>query len=121
MDVLLQKADHLLVAPGKKVSRLEVIEGPTGRRRWPNTLKAQLVAESFEEGVRVCDVAWRNGLNPRQLSSWRKLARDGKLALNSGEGPAFASLVVDDSASSVPQPRKYRRSAPVLNSTTNVA
>ncbi len=102
MAVLLQKDDHLLAGPVPEVSRLEVIEGPTGRRHWPNALKAQLVAESFEGGVRVCDVARRNGLNPGQLSSWRKKAREGKLGLNLGEGPAFAALVVDDSASSVP-------------------
>ncbi len=102
MDVLLQKDDQLLVEPGKGVSRLEVIEGPTGRRRWPDDVKARLVGESFQEGVRVCDVARRNGLNPQHLSTWRKLAREGKLALNLSDGPAFAALVVDDSASSIP-------------------
>ena len=100
MDILLQKDDHLLVEPGNGVSRLEVIEGPTGRRRWPDDVKARLVAESFQEGVRVCDVARRNGLNPQHLSTWRKLAREGKLVLNSGDEPAFAALVVDERASS---------------------
>ncbi|MCP4933742.1 MAG: transposase [bacterium] len=102
MDVLLQKDDQLLVEPGKGVSRLEVIEGPTGRRRWPDDVKARLVGESFQEGVRVCDVARRNGLNPQHLSTWRKLAREGKLALNLSDGPTFAALVVDESVSSVP-------------------
>jgi transposase len=100
MDVLLQKDDHLLVERGKGVSRLEVIEGPTGRRRWPDDVKARIVAESFQAGVRVCDVARRNGLNPQHLSTWRKLAREGKLALNLSDGPAFASLVVDESNNS---------------------
>ncbi len=102
MDVLLQKDDQLLVEPGKGVSRLEVIEGPTGRRRWPDDVKARLVGESFQEGVRVCDVARRNGLNPQHLSTWRKLAREGKLALNLSDGPTFAALVVNESVSSVP-------------------
>jgi len=102
MDVLLQKDDHLLVEPGNGVSRLEVIEGPTGRRRWPDDVKARIVGESFQEGVRVCDIARRHGLNPQHLSTWRKLAREGKLALNLDDEPAFAALVVDESASSAP-------------------
>jgi transposase len=102
MDVLLQKDDHLLEERGQGFSRLEVLEGPTGRRRWPADVKARLVAESFEEGVRVCDVARRNGLNPQHLSTWRKKAREGKLALDLGDGPAFAALVVDESGGSVP-------------------
>jgi transposase len=102
MDVLLQKDDHLLLERGDGFSHLEVLAEPTGRRRWPDDVKARLVGESFEEGVRVCDVARRNGLNPGQLSTWRKLAREGKLALNLSVGPAFAALVVDDSASSAP-------------------
>ena len=53
MDVLLQKDDHLLVEPYKGAQRLEVIEGATGRRRWPDDVKARIVAESFQKGVRV--------------------------------------------------------------------
>ena len=102
MDVLLQKDDHLLVEPGKGVSRLEVIEWPTGRRRWPDDVKVRLVAESYQEGARVCDVARRNGLSPQHLSTWRKLAREGKLALNLSDGPVFAALVMDESDSSAP-------------------
>jgi transposase len=102
MDVLLQKDDHLLMEPGKGVSRLEVLEGPTGRRRWPDDVKARLVSESFQEGVRVCDIARRNGLNPQHLSTWRKLAREGKLALNLCDGQSFAALVLDESTGSTP-------------------
>lgn len=100
MDLLLQRDDHLLVEPGKGVSRLEVLEGPTGRRSWPDDVKARLVAESFQEGVRVCDVARRNGLSPQHLSTWRRLVREGKLALNLEDGPAFAALIIDESSAS---------------------
>lgn len=30
--------------------RLEVIEKPTGRRSWPDAVKARIVRESFEAG-----------------------------------------------------------------------
>ena len=56
------------------VTRMEVLEGPTGRRSWPDEVKARIVAESFEPGARVCDVAQRHGLAPQHLSTWRGLA-----------------------------------------------
>ena len=78
------------------VSRMEVLEGPTGRRTWPDDLKARIVAESFEPGVRVRDVAQRHGLAPQHLSTWRGLARQGKLdiAIMEDDLPAFAALEV---------------------------
>ncbi len=96
MEVLQQKDDHLLVEAAGGVSRLEVLEGPTGRRRWPDDLKARIVAESFQEGVRVCDVARRHGLAAQHLSTWRGLARDGKLALNVSDETCYAALVLDE-------------------------
>lgn len=99
MDVLLQKDDHLLVEPRKGVQRLEVIEGPTGRRRWPDDVKARIVAESFQDGVRVCDVARRHDLELQHLSTWRRLARAGKLALNLNDSPVFAALVMEEPGS----------------------
>jgi|Marorgknorr_s2lv_3_1036020.scaffolds.fasta_scaffold09871_1 transposase len=98
MDVLQQKDDHLLVEPVHGVSLMEVLEGPTGRRRWPDDLKARIVAESFEDGARVCDVARRHGLAPQHLSTWRGLARTGKLVLKVADEPSFAALVLDDFA-----------------------
>jgi transposase len=76
------------------VTRLEVLEGPTGRRSWPDDVKARIVAESFEPGARVCDVARRHGLAPQHLSTWRGLARKGKLdvGIEEEDFPAFAAL-----------------------------
>ncbi len=76
------------------VGRLEVLEGPTGRRSWPDDEKIRIVRESLEPGARVCDVARRNGIAPQYLSTWRGLAKKGKLnapALEEGF-PAFAAL-----------------------------
>lgn len=42
--------------------RFEVVDLPRGNRRWPNDVKARIVAESFQPGVRVVDVARRYGL-----------------------------------------------------------
>lgn len=63
------------------VGRYDVVEPRRGNRRWPDDVKARIVAESFEPGVRVVDVARRYDVIANQLSSWRRQARDGVLAL----------------------------------------
>lgn len=79
--------------------RLEVLEGPTGRRRWSDDVKARIVAESFRPGVLVSAVARRHGISPQQLTTWRRAARDGHLALpGEADGPGFVPLVVDGKA-----------------------
>ncbi|MBC7735930.1 MAG: transposase [Candidatus Saccharibacteria bacterium] len=59
----------------KGVSPIEVLDGPTGRRRWPSEVKARIVAESLAPRARVCDVAQKYGLIARHASPWRGLAR----------------------------------------------
>lgn len=78
------------------IGRMEVLEGPTGRRSWPDEEKVRIVRESLEPGARVCDVARRNGMTPQHLSSWRGLAKKGKLNVPVPEEdfPAFAALEV---------------------------
>ena len=63
------------------VGRCEVVEPRRGNRRWPDEVKARIVAESLAPGARVVDVAARHGLVPHQLSDWRRRARQGLLAL----------------------------------------
>jgi transposase len=60
---------------------IEVVRRTRGYRRWPEALKARIVAESFQPGVRVVDVARRHEIAPHQLSDWRRQARQGLLAL----------------------------------------
>lgn len=70
-----------------------------GRRRrnrqWPDEVKARIVAETLRPGASVGEVAERHGLKANHVSSWRTMARDGKLVLPAPEDPAeFATLVV---------------------------
>ena len=67
---------HLLGKAGLDTSPLEVLEGPTGRRDWPDDVKGRIVAETLVPGVRVVDVARRHGMAAQHLSKWRRLARD---------------------------------------------
>jgi len=41
------------------------------RRRWPETRKAVIVAESLVAGAKVSEVAARHGVNVNMLSAWR--------------------------------------------------
>jgi transposase len=84
-----------LASDAPRVERLEVISGPTGRRRWPDEVKARIVAETLESGVRVNDVARRHGVQPQQVTSWRRLARQGKLAIPADDEVDFATLMVE--------------------------
>lgn len=89
---------HLDVSSGDYAGRLEVIAGPTGRKRRSDGEKARIVAESLAPGVRVAEVARRHGLTRWQVYDWRRRARDGRLVLpeDVASAPAFAALVVEE-------------------------
>jgi len=70
-----------------------------GRRRrnrqWPDEEKARIVAETLRPGATVSEVAERHGLKANHVSSWRTLARNGKLVLPAPEDAVeFATLMV---------------------------
>jgi transposase len=85
---------------------VEVVRRTRGYRRWPEAVKARIVAESFQSGARVVDVARRHEIAPHQLSDWRRQARQGLLALpaEAMDGlaedglPAFVPVSVDGDA-----------------------
>ncbi len=82
--------------------RMEVLAGPTGRRRWPDEIKGRIVAETLVAGVTVNEVAARHGLAPHHLSEWRGRARRGELALPAEDVPAFAMLELEAPSAAPP-------------------
>ena len=95
---------HLDGSMGAGISRLEVIEGPSGRRRRTQAERARIAAESMMPGVTVADVARKHGTTRWQIYDWRKQIRKGNLVVPESMAalPVFAELVVDDSASAAP-------------------
>lgn len=74
-----------------------------GRRRWPDEVKARIVAETLRPGVTVDEVAGRHGVSANHLSSWRTLARQGKLVLPAPKDAVeFAAMIVAPSAGGTP-------------------
>lgn len=78
---------------------IEVVQRTRGYRRWPAEVKARIVSESFQPGVRVVDVARRHGLAAHQLSDWRRQAREGVLVL---PADAMAGMSEDNLPAFVP-------------------
>ena len=66
-------ADAMLDArqEGRSYRRIELIAGERQRRRWTADEKARIVAESFEEGADISEVARRNGVVRGLLTVWR--------------------------------------------------
>ena len=92
--------------------RMEVLAGPTGRRRWPDEVKGRMVAETLVAGVTVNEVAARHGLSPHHLSEWRGRARRGELALPAEDLPAFAMLELEAPAAAPPPVEEAHVGAP---------
>lgn len=52
-----QNEHGMEVRGAKGVSRINVLDGPTGRPRLPDDVKARIVAERCEPMTRICDFA----------------------------------------------------------------
>jgi transposase len=94
---------HLDVPTTGYAGRLEVLEGPTGRRVRSEADKARIAAESLMPGVQVAAVARKHGATRWQVYDWRRRLRQGRLALPESMAPMFAQLMVEES--SAPQGR----------------
>jgi len=71
--------------------RIEVITGKRRRRRWTAKEKGRIVAESFEAGANISEVARRHGVVRGLLTVWRR-----KFAMAAGvTAPSFVPVRID--------------------------
>jgi len=69
-------SEHTLkTSADEPVRRFEVFTGAGRRRDWSDEDKARIVAESYEPGATVSEVARRHAMSPQQLFGWRRLLR----------------------------------------------
>ena len=80
------------------VGFVELLAAPTAKRRWCDEAKGRMVAKTLVPGVTVNEVARRHGLKANHLSSWRTLARQGKLVVPEVAGAEFAVPLVSSPA-----------------------
>lgn len=74
--------------------RMEVVGRVSGRRRWSDAEKLDILAEAFRPGVRVCDVIVRREVSSSLIYTWRKQLREGKLGGVAPSLPVFAEVQV---------------------------
>jgi transposase len=88
---------------GDTYRRVEVITGRQRRRRWTTAEKTRMVAESFEAGTNISDVARRHGVARGLLTVWRRqLSSAGAMQKPQ---QSFATVRVDAEASAPEESR----------------
>lgn len=92
-----QNGAHLDGSTIGTVSRLEVLEGPSGRRVRSQAERRRIVAESLLPGAQVSEVARKHGATRWQIYDWRRRFRQQR-ELASRESPttSFTPLVVEE-------------------------
>lgn len=70
------------------VGLVELFADPVDKRWWSNVAKGRMIAETLLPGVTVNQGAHQHGVTANHLSSWRTLARQGKLVVPEGVGAA---------------------------------
>src|SRR5258705_4338299 len=82
-----------IVDASERRGRIDIRTGVGRRRRWSVEAKGRVVAESYEPGAVVSEVARRHDITPQHLFGWRKAARAGRLVLPAEDPPLFVPVV----------------------------
>ncbi len=73
------------------MAQMTVLMGPERRRRWSDEQRERILADAFQSGARVCDVARRHDVARSLIYQWRRAAlREA--------APVFVPAVVVDAA-----------------------
>lgn len=94
MDTTLQSYETSHGDDEGYAGRIDVVTGPSGRRRWPEHVKASIVLESFRDGISVADVARKHGVSAPQLHAWRRASREGLLPMPQDDALGLVPVLV---------------------------
>ena len=101
-------SEHTLkTSADEPVRRFEVFTGAGRRRDWSDDDKARIVAESYEPGATVSEVARRHAMSPQQLFGWRRSLRRTPESLPLS-APMFVPAVIE---AAVAERKPARKSA----------
>ena len=53
---------------------MTILAGPERRRRWSDEQRERILADAFQSGARVCDVARRHDVARSLIYQWRRAA-----------------------------------------------
>ncbi|WP_245272729.1 transposase [Mesorhizobium sp. LNHC221B00] len=91
---------HLDVPTAGYAGRLEILEGPTGRRVRSEADRARIAAESLMPGVQVAVVARKHGATRWQIYDWRRRLEEPSAPQRTMRppkpAPAKVEIVIDD-------------------------
>jgi transposase len=104
MDRDVKMDGQLDVSQEGYAGRIEVLAGPTGRRRRSDAERARIAVESLAPDAVVADIARRYGATRWQVYDWRRRFRRGLLPAlqEDGASAAFVPLTVDDTPKGTP-------------------
>ena len=85
------------------VKEVDGLQGGRRRRQlWSIDRKRQIIAESFEPGASVAEVARRHGVNANLLFTWRRQQGAAKMADNRESPQLVPVTITTEPVSSVP-------------------
>jgi transposase len=97
---------------------IEIINGRERRRRWSVEDKLRIVAETHEPGVSIRAVAARHDVYPNLLRTWRRQAREGRLAAASpAQFVPIRMLEAEPPPAAIPPPAAERPAADMIEIT----
>ncbi len=91
---------------------IEIITGRERRRRWSTLEKLRIVAETYEQGATVGDVAARHGAYRSLVFTWRRQVRDGLLTAEVPPGGAISPFMPVRLLDGPSHPTQRAQSAP---------
>lgn len=98
----------------------EILPRDAGKRRWPDEVKGHLVAQTCLPGVTVNEVARRVGMRPNHLSSWRRLARAGKLVVPDLPGAEFVPVMLEPAAAVIAEDARPSAAVEIIHGGTTI-